>query len=97
MRFKELGVEDTFKDKIYLAAFLSCWLCLFVFPQKGAFLRPGVFKVASTMADGKSYSLGIPVLANIYHGLGLITKATNWTYGLSLPYALCPRLAGPLL
>jgi len=29
------------------------------------------------MADGKSYSLGIQVLANIYHGLGLITEATN--------------------
>ena len=77
MLFKELGIEDTLKDKTYLAAFLSYWLCLFVFPQKGAFLRPGVFKVASTMADGKSYSLAIPALANKYHGLRLITEASN--------------------
>uniref|UniRef100_A0A9I9EIA5 Uncharacterized protein n=1 Tax=Cucumis melo TaxID=3656 RepID=A0A9I9EIA5_CUCME len=29
------------------------------------------------MATGTIYSLAIPVLANIYHGLGLITKALN--------------------
>uniref|UniRef100_A0A9I9E1M3 Aminotransferase-like plant mobile domain-containing protein n=2 Tax=Cucumis melo TaxID=3656 RepID=A0A9I9E1M3_CUCME len=29
------------------------------------------------MAAGTIYSLAVPVLANIYHGLGLITKASN--------------------
>ncbi|KAA0060611.1 hypothetical protein E6C27_scaffold22G004890 [Cucumis melo var. makuwa] len=77
MLFAELGIKDDLKDETYLAAFLSCWLCLFVFPQKGSFLRPGVFRAASLMAAGTIYSLAVPVLANIYHGLGLITKASN--------------------
>ncbi|KAA0059654.1 putative mitochondrial protein [Cucumis melo var. makuwa] len=42
-----------------------------------SFLRPGVFRVASLMAAGTIYSLAVPVLTNIYHGLGLITKASN--------------------
>uniref|UniRef100_A0A9I9EJG5 Uncharacterized protein n=1 Tax=Cucumis melo TaxID=3656 RepID=A0A9I9EJG5_CUCME len=29
------------------------------------------------MVVGTIYSLAVPVLANIYHGLGLITKASN--------------------
>ncbi|KAA0047546.1 hypothetical protein E6C27_scaffold2963G00230 [Cucumis melo var. makuwa] len=77
MLFAELGIKDDLKDETYLAAFLSCWLCLFVFPQKGSFLRPGVFRAASLMAADTIYSLAVPVLANIYHGLGLITKASN--------------------
>ncbi|TYK19639.1 hypothetical protein E5676_scaffold242G00260 [Cucumis melo var. makuwa] len=64
-------------SKIQAPAFLSCWLCLFVSPQKGSFLRPGVFRAASLMAASTIYSLAVPVLANIYHGLGLITKASN--------------------
>ncbi|KAA0050333.1 hypothetical protein E6C27_scaffold88G00590 [Cucumis melo var. makuwa] len=77
MLFAELGVRDDLKDETYLAAFLSYWLFLFVFPHKGSFLRPEVFRVASLMATGTIYSLAVPVLANIYHGLGLITKASN--------------------
>ncbi|TYK03767.1 hypothetical protein E5676_scaffold863G001500 [Cucumis melo var. makuwa] len=70
MLFTELGIKDDLKDETYLAAFLSCWLCLFVFSQKGSFFRPGVFRAASLMAAGTIYSLAVPVLANIYHGLG---------------------------
>ncbi|KAA0063074.1 uncharacterized protein E6C27_scaffold468G001920 [Cucumis melo var. makuwa] len=70
MLFAELGIKDDLKDETYLAAFLSCWLCLFVFPQKGSFLHPGVFRAASLMAADTIYSLAVPVLANIYHGLG---------------------------
>ncbi|TYK02510.1 putative mitochondrial protein [Cucumis melo var. makuwa] len=40
MLFAELGIRNDLKDETYLAAFLSCWLCLFVFPQKGSFLHP---------------------------------------------------------
>nr|ADN34118.1 hypothetical protein [Cucumis melo subsp. melo] len=77
MLFAELRIKDDLKDETYLAAFLSCWLCFFVFPQKGSFLRPRVFRAASLMAAGTIYSLAVLVLANIYHGLGLITKASN--------------------
>ena len=75
--FAELGIRYNLKDETYLAAFLSCWLCLFVFLQKGSFLRPRVFRAASLMATGTIYSLEVLILANIYHGLGLITKASN--------------------
>ncbi|TYK00336.1 hypothetical protein E5676_scaffold1923G00140 [Cucumis melo var. makuwa] len=37
---------------------------------KGSFRRLGVFRAASLMAVGTIYSLVVPVLANIYHGLG---------------------------
>ncbi|KAA0025448.1 hypothetical protein E5676_scaffold68G00270 [Cucumis melo var. makuwa] len=33
--------------------------------------------VASLMAASTIYSLAVPILANMYHGLGLITKASN--------------------
>ncbi|KAA0059873.1 putative mitochondrial protein [Cucumis melo var. makuwa] len=69
MLFAELGIRDDLKDETHLATFLSCWLCVFVFPQKGSFLRPEVFRVASLMAASTIYSLAVPVLANIYHGL----------------------------
>ncbi|KAA0031667.1 putative mitochondrial protein [Cucumis melo var. makuwa] len=45
--------------------------------KKGSFLHPGVFMAASLMTTDAIYSLAVPVLANIYHGLGLITKASN--------------------
>ncbi|TYK05702.1 putative mitochondrial protein [Cucumis melo var. makuwa] len=70
MLFTELGIRDDLKDEMYLVAFLSCWLCLFVFLQKGSFLRPGVFRAASLMATDTIYSLAVPVSVNIYHGLG---------------------------
>lgn len=48
-----------------------------MFSQKGSFIRPEVFKNASLMADEFIYSFVVQVLANIYHGLGLITKTSN--------------------
>nr|XP_028945282.1 uncharacterized protein LOC114819804 [Malus domestica] len=41
------------------------------------FIRPGVFKVASKMAVGESFSLAIPVLANIYDGLNVISNLAS--------------------
>nr|TKS15458.1 hypothetical protein D5086_0000034950 [Populus alba] len=62
--FKELNVPSHIQDEVYLAAFLSCWLCKFVFPSKDVgFIRPSTFKVASMMAAGRQFSLAIPVLA----------------------------------
>ncbi|KAA0047860.1 hypothetical protein E6C27_scaffold133G001260 [Cucumis melo var. makuwa] len=77
MLFAELVIKNNLKDETYLVVFLSCWLCLFVFPHEESFLRPGVFMAASLMAAGTIYSPTVLVLANIYHGLGLITKASN--------------------
>ncbi|KAI5312470.1 hypothetical protein L3X38_041643 [Prunus dulcis] len=46
--FEDLGIADEDIDRSYLAAFLACWLCKFVFPKDDVTLiRPGVFKVAS--------------------------------------------------
>lgn len=56
-------------DKTYLVVFLSCWLCVFVFLDKQASLRPEVFKDASLMAEGHTFGVVVPILANIYSGL----------------------------
>ena len=40
-----------------------------MFPDKQLPLRSEVFKVASPMAEGYTFNLAIPVLANIYSGL----------------------------
>ncbi|KAG5523751.1 hypothetical protein RHGRI_030662 [Rhododendron griersonianum] len=74
----DLGVEKDVKEETNLAALLSCWLCVFVLPNKQVDqIRPGVFKVASMMAQGKRFSLAVPVLASIYHGLREITSSPN--------------------
>ena len=62
--FEDLGVASEHLEESYLAAFLACWLCKFVFPKDDVnYIRPGVFKVASKMAAGESFSLAIPSLS----------------------------------
>lgn len=56
-------------EKVYFSAFLSCWLCKFVLLAKEDLIRPSVFQVVSMMASGSSFSLVVPILANIYNGL----------------------------
>ncbi|GAA0176078.1 hypothetical protein LIER_29135 [Lithospermum erythrorhizon] len=74
--FKLLEIPSTSSDEVYCAAFLSCWLCVFVLPLDPAGSIPhNVFKMASCMVVGKVVSLAIPVLASIYNGLHLITAA----------------------
>ncbi|KAH0696636.1 hypothetical protein KY290_014018 [Solanum tuberosum] len=81
----ELGVEESFKDETYLAAFLACSLCKFVLPNKKAdCIRASVFKVASLMAHGEIFSLAVPVLASIYRDLRDISTSSN----LDVPGAL---------
>ncbi|CAL8168348.1 unnamed protein product [Prunus armeniaca] len=76
--FEDLGIADEDMEKSYLAAFLACWLCKFVFPKDDVTLiRPGVFKVASRMAHGVSFGLAVPVLASIYKGLNNISSADD--------------------
>ncbi|KAI5349398.1 hypothetical protein L3X38_002285 [Prunus dulcis] len=46
---EDLGIADEDMDRSYLAAFLACWLCKFVFPKDDiTLIRPGVFKVAQS-------------------------------------------------
>ncbi|KAH0642322.1 hypothetical protein KY285_033192 [Solanum tuberosum] len=76
--FVELGVEESFRDETYLAAFLTCWLCKFVLPNKKVdFICASVFKFASLMAHGEIFSLAIPILASIYRGLRDISTSSN--------------------
>ncbi|KAH0652949.1 hypothetical protein KY289_030627 [Solanum tuberosum] len=72
--FSGHGVRDDKRDETYLAAFLSCWLCAFLLPNKdGEFVHPGTFKMASLMESGRKISLAILVLANIYNRLNKIS------------------------
>ncbi|KAH0655485.1 hypothetical protein KY285_030367 [Solanum tuberosum] len=73
-----LILERNTKNMTYLTAFLSCWLCAFVFPsEEGNFIRPETFKIASLMANGKRVSLAVPILASIYHGLNKISNSSQ--------------------
>jgi hypothetical protein len=75
--FRILKVSEKAKEETWLAALLSCWLGEFVFPGKEAnLIRPGTFKVASSMARGKKYCLTVPVLATIYKGLNDIASSS---------------------
>ncbi|KAL0411691.1 UNVERIFIED_CONTAM: hypothetical protein Slati_3758800 [Sesamum latifolium] len=65
--FEKLCIEGNLKEEVYLAAYLACWLCTFVLPDKNVnSIRPSTFKMASMMANGRRVSLAIPVLASIY-------------------------------
>ncbi|KMT03903.1 hypothetical protein BVRB_8g188030 [Beta vulgaris subsp. vulgaris] len=67
----DLDIPEAHHRETYLAAFLSCWICVFSLPLKNqGHIRPGVFKPASYLASGREISLAIPVLASIYRGMG---------------------------
>ncbi|KAL2931549.1 Hexon-interlacing protein [Bienertia sinuspersici] len=73
-----LDVPKEHCQQTYLAAFLSCWLCAFVFPLKNlGCIRPSVFKPASQLASGQRTSLVIPVLASIYRGLNELSHSST--------------------
>ena len=76
--FKDLGVALEHVEESYLAAFLVCWLCKFVFAKYDInFIHPGVFKVASKIDAGEYFSLVIPVLANIYNSLSIVSNSAS--------------------
>ncbi|GAA0145170.1 hypothetical protein LIER_05423 [Lithospermum erythrorhizon] len=63
-----------YEENVYCAAFLSCWLCVFVLPVEPLFfIRASVFKMASILAKGSRVSLAPPVLAYIYRSLSQIS------------------------
>ena len=76
--FYDLGVVEADVKETYLAAFLACWLCKFIFPWGCVnLILPGVFKIASKMAQGETFSLVVPVLASIYNGLNEIVCSSK--------------------
>ena len=76
--FGNLGIKSAFRDQTHLAAFLSCWLCVFVLPTSEVnIIRPGTFKVACFLAKGHEYSLAVPMLASIYRGLNGISESSR--------------------
>ncbi|KAL0304920.1 UNVERIFIED_CONTAM: hypothetical protein Sangu_3060800 [Sesamum angustifolium] len=65
--FAKLCTERSLKEEVYLAAYLACWLCLFVLPGNDVnSIRPSTFKMTSLMANGRRVNLTIPVLATCY-------------------------------
>ncbi|XP_075092440.1 uncharacterized protein LOC142172671 [Nicotiana tabacum] len=75
--FSKLRVRSDKKDETYVVAFLSIWLCAFVFPKVENSIRPETFKMASMMAGERHISLAVPVLASIYHGLNKISRSSQ--------------------
>ncbi|KAL0413493.1 UNVERIFIED_CONTAM: hypothetical protein Sradi_1551000, partial [Sesamum radiatum] len=76
--FKKLCIKGNLKEEVYLAAYLACWLCMFVLPSKDVnSIRPSTFKMASMMANGRQVSLAIPVLASIYEGLNTVATSSK--------------------
>ncbi|CAH9096131.1 unnamed protein product [Cuscuta europaea] len=74
--FHVLKVPAEYEEEVYLAAFLSCWLCAFVLPHEGPrVIRLETFRVACMLARGKRVCLAVPVLASVYHGLNRISNA----------------------
>ncbi|KAK4406604.1 hypothetical protein Sango_0666900 [Sesamum angolense] len=52
--FANLCIEMSLKEEVYLAAYLACWLCVFILPGKDVnSIRPSTFKMASLMANGR--------------------------------------------
>ncbi|XP_070043197.1 uncharacterized protein [Nicotiana tomentosiformis] len=76
--FVEFGVEESLRAKTYLAAFLAYWLCKFMFLNKKIdYICASVFKIASLMAHGEKFSLAVPILVSIYHGLKEISTSQD--------------------
>ena len=84
--FRGLGVPKEKRESTYLAAYLSCWLCVFALPEtKDWLIHPETFETASLMASGCKFSLAlaVPVLASLYHGLNGIAYAVKPSYSRS--------------
>ena len=72
----DLQVKDDLKEETYLSALLSCWLCAFIFPIKDPNrIYPSTFKIAISMANGRSFGLTALALASIYRGLNTISSS----------------------
>jgi len=76
--FEKLGVAIGQRTETFLAAFLSYWLCTFIFPVRDAScIRPGTFSVASFMASGIGYCLPTGIFTSVYKGLNEISRSSH--------------------
>ena len=76
--FDDLDVAEEDVKETYLAVFLACWLWKFVLLGEGVnLICLGVFKVASRIAQGETFSLAIMVLVSIYNGLNEIACSSK--------------------
>ncbi|KAL0447566.1 UNVERIFIED_CONTAM: hypothetical protein Slati_1884500 [Sesamum latifolium] len=62
--FDKLCIEGNVKEEAYLAAYLACWLCTFVLPDKD-------------VNSIRRVNLAIPVLASIYESLNTIATSSR--------------------
>ncbi|KAH9606326.1 hypothetical protein KSS87_023133 [Heliosperma pusillum] len=83
--FEKLGLtNNAHKEKLYLAAYISGWLCTFVLPEnEDRKIRAGTFETACLMAEGRRFCLAAPVLASIYRGLNDLVTSLNPGYSKS--------------
>ncbi|KAL0368030.1 UNVERIFIED_CONTAM: hypothetical protein Scaly_1021900 [Sesamum calycinum] len=86
--FAKLCIERSLKEEVYLAAYLTCWLCVFVLPGKDVnSIRPITFKMAFLMVNDRRVALAILVLASIYEGLNTVATFPKLA-GTSHPFPI---------
>ncbi|KAJ8430854.1 hypothetical protein Cgig2_003784 [Carnegiea gigantea] len=74
----ELGVAIGQRTEIFLAAFLSYWLCTFILLVRDAScICSGTFSIASLMASGIGYYFPAAILASIYKGLNELSHSSH--------------------
>ncbi|KAJ8432209.1 LOW QUALITY PROTEIN: hypothetical protein Cgig2_020739 [Carnegiea gigantea] len=74
----ELGVAKGQPTETLLIAFLSCLLCTFILPVRGAScICLGTFSVASFMTSGVGYCIPSAILVSIYNGLNEISHSSH--------------------
>ncbi|KAI5006676.1 hypothetical protein ZWY2020_033919 [Hordeum vulgare] len=72
-------LDDTFfiknleDGRLYTAAFIAIWLCRFVIPGGGPYIRPGVLVMAAWITLGRRISLAPAALCSLYYSLRLIS------------------------
>ncbi|KAL3522349.1 hypothetical protein ACH5RR_015183 [Cinchona calisaya] len=76
--FIELGVDDVYWEETYLAALISCWICIFALPiHEIGLIQPRTFVIASFIAKGIRFYLVVPALAGIYRGLNGVENSSQ--------------------
>ena len=72
------------RESTYLAAYLSCWLCVFALSEiEERLIRTETFDTSNLMASGYTFSLAVPVPASLYRGLNWIIHAAKPSYSRS--------------